>query len=108
MPFYKGQNCKVEIRKIKKRKPFKLIIPIDANIMIPPWYGLIFYRFGPTAKHQGYATIVGLNVILRFLYDLYVYIRCGSNAIPPNARSAYMQGRMDERAELKRAGRLKP
>jgi hypothetical protein len=108
MPYYKGQNCKVEISKRKNRKPFKLIILVKPDEVVPPWYGLIYYRWNFSGETQGYATIIGLNIIFRLLYTLYVYIRCGSKSVPPDSRIAYRQGRMDERAELERTGRLKP
>lgn len=108
MPYYKGQNCKVEIRRKKERKPFKLIIQVEPDKMVPPWYGLIYYRWNFSGQTQGYATIIGLNIILRLFYTLYVYIRCGSKSVPPDSRIAYRQGRMDERNELQRTGRLKP
>lgn len=116
MPFYRGHNCKVEVKRLKKGSWFKrlvelkdkILMPIKENEMIPPWYGLVVYRFGFEARYTGFIAPLGLNVIFRFIYDIYTYIRVGSAAVPPSARAAYMQGRDDERRHLEKQGRLKP
>lgn len=62
---------------------------INEGDMLPPFFGIAYWDY---VSDTGVCYVVPLNLIVRFLRNIWIFVRTGGYSIRMNPRDAFYQG----------------